>query len=196
MGNGNNVPSFADYSNGGGGRILTNNQAIIPSYQFHCCGNITEWRVDVHPVGHREHQWISTLNLQVWRPSPTEGSDTLGTGFYSLAGNERVSPISLTAGGIIVTPTPGKYAQFRPGDVLGFYLENIVNNDRGVVMLSSVTYTSELVWYASIASQKGSCLNTISVGNSGDLNTLARAAPVMSVSTSKSSNIILLAMTW
>ena len=84
-----------------------------------------------------------------------------------------------------MTPTPGKYAQFRPGDVLGFYLEDIVDNNRGVVVLNSVTFTSELVWYASVASQKGGCLNTYSVGSSGDLNTLTRAAPVVSVSTGK-----------
>ena len=84
-----------------------------------------------------------------------------------------------------MTPTPGKYAQFRPGDVLGFYLENIVDDDRGVVLLSSATFTSELVWYASIASQEGRYLNTYSVGSSGHLNTLTRAAPVMSMSTSK-----------
>ena len=81
VGNRNNVPSFADYSDGGGGRILTNHQAIIPNYQFHCCGNVTEWKVDVHPV-RGEHQWVSTLNLQIWRPSSTEESDTLGTGYY------------------------------------------------------------------------------------------------------------------
>ncbi len=185
VGNGNNLPSFTDYSDGGGGRILTNHQAIIPSYQFYCCGNVTVWRVDVHPVG-SEHQWITTLNLQIWRPSPTEEMDTqLGTGSYSLAGNERISPVSLTAGRVLVTPTPGKYTQFRPGDVLGFYMENVVDNNRGVVLLSSVTFTSEVVWYASVASQKGGCLNTYSVGSSGDLNTLTRAAPVISMSTSK-----------
>ena len=186
VGNGNGLPSFTDYSDGGGGRILTNHQAIIPSYQFYCCGNVTEWRVDVHPVGHSERQWISTLNLQIWRPSPTEETDTLlGTGYYTLAGNERISPVSLTAGKVLVTPTPGKYAQFRPRDVLGFYMENVIDNNRGVVLLSSATFTSEVVWYASVASQEGSCLNTYSIGSSGDLNTLTRAAPVISMSTSK-----------
>ena len=134
-----------------------------------------------------ENQWISTLNLQIWRPSPTEQPDSLGRGVYSLAGNERISPVSLSAGGAVVTATPGKYAQFRPGDVLGFYLENIVESDRGVAVLNSVTFTSELVWYASVAPEKGNCFRTYSVGDSGDLNTLTRAAPVISLSTGKSS---------
>ena len=86
-----------------------------------------------------------------------------------------------------MTATPGKYAQFQPGDVLGFYLENIVESDRGVVVLNSVTFTSELVWYASVAPEKENCFRTYSVGDSGDLNTLTRAAPVISLSTGKSS---------
>jgi hypothetical protein len=131
------------------------------------------------------NQWISTLDFQIWRPSPTEPSDSLGRGVYTLAGNERVSPLSLTDGGVLVTAAPGKYAQFRPGDVLGFYLENTVERDRGVVVLNTVTFTSELVWYASVAPQEENCLRTYSVGGSGYLNTLTRAAPVISISTSK-----------
>ena len=88
----------------------------------------------------------------------------------------------------MVTATPGKYTQFRPGDVLGFYLENIVESDRGVAVLNSVTFTSsELVWYTSVAPEKGNCFRTYSVGASGDLNTLTRAALVISVSTGESS---------
>lgn len=161
---------------------MSNHQAIIPSYQFNCCGNVTEWMVDVHPVRLGEHRWTSsTLNLQIWRPSPTEES-ARDTGVYSLADNERISPISLSAGRVLVISTPGKHAQFRPGDVLGFYLEDTMDNDRGVVVLNSDTFTSEMVWYASVAPQEGSCL---SIGSSGELNTMTRAAPVMSMATGK-----------
>ena len=50
--------------------ITRHNSATIPSYKFDCnqlCGNITEWGVDVH----QGEDVIYTLDLQVWRPSPT-----------------------------------------------------------------------------------------------------------------------------
>ena len=182
VGNGNGLPSFTDYSDGGDGRILRYHQAIIPSYQFQCCGNISEWGMDLHPANSQD-QWTYTLNIQVWRPSATTGS--FGIGYYNLVGNERVAPVSLTAGRALVTPSPGHYVQFWPGDVLGFYVEEARANDRGVVMITSAVLTSELVWHASVTSKEGDCLNAYSVGNNGDLNTLTRAAPVISISTSE-----------
>ena len=80
---------------------------------------------------------------------------------------------------------------FRPGDVLGVYVEEAREDDDGVVILTSfdgTTFTSELVWYASIAptmatSQNGDC--PYSVGSDGVLNTLTQAAPVISISTGR-----------
>ena len=170
-------------------RIRRFNQAIIPSYKLECdqmCGNITEWGVDVEPdgAGH-DHQYI--LDLQVWRPSPTV-DEFSGTGCYSLVGNNRFTSVSLSGGLAVVTPSPQDHIQFQPGDVLGIYVDE--HRDRedgrndGVVILTS--HSTESVWYASIAptmanSQNGDCL--YSVGSSGVLNTLARAAPVISIST-------------
>ena len=173
-------------------RITVGHQAIIPSYEFACdqmCGNITEWGVDVAPGG-RNHQMVYTLDLQVWRPSPTVDHST-GTGCFSLVGNNRFSRISLDSDQVArATPSPQDYIQFQPGDVLGFYVEEARDADNGVVILTSydgsTSFTSELVWYASIApamatSQNGDC--PYSVGSSGVLNTLTRAAPVISIST-------------
>ena len=150
--NENGLPSFRNYGNEY--RITRGHQAIIPSYEFDCdemCGNITEWGVDVHPGG-GGHQNRYTLDLQVWRPSPTVDDSTgTGTGQYSLVGNNRFTSISLSDQRAIVTPSPQDYIQFQPGDVLGFYVDSDVGNNDGVVALNSSSFTSEVVWFASIA---------------------------------------------
>ena len=74
-------PSLQDYSRSGldvGGVIPHKYQAIIPSYKFDCCGNITEWGVDLYPAD-ESYQFTYTLEFQVWRPSPTVKT----TGCYS-----------------------------------------------------------------------------------------------------------------
>ena len=187
VGNGDGLPSFQDYRSTD--RITRHHQAIIPSYKFVCdqmCGNITEWGVDVVPGSSRSYY---TLDLQVWRPSPTV-DDSTDTGCYSLVGNNRFTSILLTLNLVIVTPSPQDQVQFQPGDVIGFYVEEARVPNRGVAVLNEDVeprFTSELVWYASIApamatSQNGDC--PYSVGSNGVLNTLTRAAPVISISTS------------
>ena len=67
---------------------------------------------------------------------------------------------------------------------MGFYLEEGIPDRIGLNVLTISSYTSETVWYASIAS-----LNSIgcpiSVGSSGMLNTLLQGAPVVSIETGK-----------
>ena len=188
------MPPFQDYRGLDGNRIIHRHQAIIPSYKFDCnpqmCGNITEWGVDVRPDGgnHQPDGGVPyTLDLQVWRPSPTV-DDSTGTGCYSLVGNNRFTSISLSDDVAQVTPSPQDYIMFRPGDVLGFYVEEAGRDSAGVVILTTSgdtsTFTSESVWYAIpsvTASQNGDC--PYSVGSNGILNTLTRAAPVISIST-------------
>ena len=156
------------------------------------CGNITEWGADLWPGG-GGHDMEYTIDFQVWRPSPTV-DDSTGTGCYSLVGNNRFTSIPLSGGVAQVTPSPQDYIMFRPGDVLGFYVEETRDDDEddGVVVLTRPSsFTSELVWYASIAptmatSQNGDC--PYSVGSNGVLNTLTRAAPVISISISTKLN--------
>ena len=148
------------------------------------CGNITEWGVDVHPGG-RMHWYAYTLDLQVWRPSPTV-DDSTGAGQYSLVGNNRFTSISLSDQVARLTPSPQDYIQFQPGDVLGFYVDGNVYEDDGVVVLTSSNFTSEVVWFASIAPTLATSQTTYSIGSSGDLDTLTRAAPVISIGTGKS----------
>ena len=185
------LPSFRNYrgDTNGGNRITQGHQAIIPSYKFVCdgmCGNITEWGVDVHPGGNA-FQNRYTLDLQVWRPSPTV-NDSTGTGQYSLVGNNRFASISLSDGVARLTPSPQDYIQFQPGDVLGFYVDCIeCRNRSGVVVLTSPSnFTSVVVWFGRISPSLTSSQITFSIGSSGDLYTSTRAAPVISISTSKS----------
>ena len=132
-----------------------------------------------------------SLDLQVWRPSPTV-DDSTGTGCYSLVGNNRFTSITFSDNLVRVTPSPPDqdYIQFQPGDVLGFYVEKARDDNNGVVVLTSPTsFASERVWYASIAptmatSQNGDC--PYSVGSSGVLNTVKQAAPVISIATGNS----------
>ena len=157
-------------------------QAIIPTYKFECnemCGHITEWGVDVQPGGD-PHNNRYTLDLQVWRPSPTV-DDATGTGCYSLVGSNRFTSIPLANDVAKVTPSPQDYIQFQPGDVLGFYVERGKEDDNGVNILRSF---NNLVWHAKIespTSRNGGC--PYSVGSNGVLSTSTRAAPVISIAT-------------
>ena len=171
-------------------------QAIISSYKFDCtgqdllCGNITEWGADLHRASSRDDMRY-TVDFQVWRPSPTV-DDSTGTGCYSLVGNNRFTSIPLSGGVAQVIPSPQDYIQFRPGDVLGFYVEEANRATDGVVVLTTPSgFSSELVWYASIAptmatSQNGDC--PYSVGSNGVLDTLTRAAPIISIDTGNNIN--------
>ena len=177
-GNGNSLPSFKDYEDGEG-QIRRYHQAIIPSYRFQCCGNVTEWRVDVHPGGGKDNREY-TLNLQVWRPSPRLDLSILG--HYNLIGNNRFTSISLSDGAALVTPLPRDYIQFRPGDVLGFHVEEARDDNRGVVVLTTDSYTRDTVWHAGIpTSHILGC--PVSVGNGGTLNTVLYGAPVIEIDT-------------
>jgi hypothetical protein len=101
-------------------------------------------------------------------------------------GNNRFTSITPTGGVARETPSPQDYIQFRPGDVLGFYVEEAREARDGIVILGQGNFTSELVWYASIAptvatSQIGDC--PYSVGSNGVLDTSTQAAPVIYIST-------------
>ena len=125
------------------------------------------------------------LNLQVWRPTPIQ-SGSLGSGHYNLVGNNRFTSISLSAGIVQVTPSPSDRIAFRPGDVLGFYVENARGSDRGVVVITTASASSEHVWYASVGSQnRPDCLVSAGSNAGGVLNTLTQAAPIIEIDTSK-----------
>ncbi len=178
--NDQSLPRFQDYGDKEQ-QIPRFHQAIIPSYKFQCCGNVTEWRMDLSPAGSDDNEQY-TLNLQVWRPSPTVANT------YNLVGNNRFPALSLSDGGAVVqviTPSPGNYIPFRSGDVLGVHIESVLADNGGLVILKTSTYARETVWLASVASQIGN--RPVSVGKKrGQLNTRLRGAPVIEIDTSKS----------
>ena len=128
------------------------------------------------------------FDFQVWRPSPTVND----TGCYSLVANLIATSLSLpdqpeSDHVARIIPLPQDYLQFQPGDVLGFYVEShdtTSNRDNGVVLLNNGSHANELVWYASV--ERGSQFQFDScpypVGISGVLDSLTRAAPVISLS--------------
>ena len=136
--------------------------------------------MDVQPGGIPNNGEYS-LDLQVWRPSPTV-DDSTGTGQYGLVGNNKFTSISLGNNFARVTPLIRNQVQFSPGDVLGFYVEEARDNDdaNGVNVLTTASYSNTRVWYASVTN-----LNTmgspVSAGDSGVLNTELRGAPVISI---------------
>ena len=194
--NENGLPTFQGYGYRRGEpgaperRIHHQHQAIIPSYRFNCCGNITEWGVDLNPAIARI---TFNFDFQVWRPSPTVNE----TGCYSLVNKFVVRSISLPTSPMIshvarVTPSPQYQLKFQPGDVLGFYVESHGegsqtggDDNNGVVLLNSTGYTSELVWHGHITAQlqpSRSVSCPYPVGTNGVLNSSTRAAPVISIS--------------
>ena len=106
--------------------------------------------MDVEQGGGGDNR-LYTLDLQVWRPSPTTVDDSTGSGQYILVGNNRFTSISLSGGVAQVTPSPRDQIQFQSGDVLGFFVEESRNDDRGVNVVTTAEFTSETVWYASVA---------------------------------------------
>jgi hypothetical protein len=146
--------------------------------------------VDLSPA---QENGTFDFDFQVWRPSPTVNE----TGCYSLVGNLIATSLSLADEPesdhvARITPLPQDYLQFQPGDVLGFYVEShdtTSDRDNGVVLLNNGSHIDEVVWYASIdtssqtsqfLSQADSC--PYPVGVNGVLDSLTRAAPVISVS--------------
>ena len=98
--NGAGLPPFPDrgYPEATpGSRIHHRNQAIIPSYKLNCCGNITEWGVDLNPDGTSAR---FNFVFQVWRPAP----DVNVSGCYSL-----VDDFISTGIPIEIQPTPVSY---------------------------------------------------------------------------------------
>ena len=174
------LPPFGD----GNGEKIPNTdgaQVIVTSYQFHCCADITAWQAHVDRDGRRHQAGAYSITFQVWRPSPTVGSD--GAGEYSLVGENRFTSIRFDAGApISVTPEPTNVISVRPGDVVGFFqLDNDPPNnqtDNGIEMDLSYSNTRRL-WYQTGVPQ-GS-LSILSAGNGGTLVSSRNVGPILSI---------------
>ncbi len=168
--------------------IPRGHQAIIPSYRFDCSGCITEWGVDVHKGGATNSK-VYTLDLQVWRPSPTD------QGCYSLVGNNYFTSVPLEITQVArVTPLPKDWIEVQQGDVIGFFVDNPNNEKNGVVAIEELEgspqarYTMDEVWYGDIRQYTPSnseCPYSIGTQSNAILNTMRMAAPVISLAISK-----------
>lgn len=160
-------------------------QTIIPSYKFQCCGAITEWMLSMAVVDNNTRE---TLSLQVWRPSPAVDK----TGCYTLVGSNNFTSSALQGQLTVLTPAPHERIEFEPGDVLGFYVENVEVGftEGGVMMLCDLDvrgdrgYETEEVWYATnLVFSNANCL--AAVGTEKMLDSSTNVAPIISVSYSK-----------
>ena len=188
----NGVPPVQSHGRNSCRIISPGFQAIIPSYQFQCYGNITQWMV----ANRCTSKCSIDIELQVWRPSvPVNNSRQ----FYSKVGVNRFTTVSRIASLI-----PQTQIEVIPGDVLGLKVLNpgefdrkrvsneseddVECNDRtnrggsGIVILRYInnTETNEVVWYARVSDAEVNN-RSISVGSHGTLNTSTNAAPLISV---------------
>ena len=171
-------------------RLPNGRQAIVTSYQFQCCGDITAWQTYVEPSGGRHQDGAYTIHFQVWRPSPTVvmamGSD--GAGCYSLVGENRFTSITFSnRGPISETPEPSNIISVQPWDVVGYYVLSSIDDDDGIQMDSGDDsfniYYNEDNGGNPISLRPDSC--QVSVGPSGLLTSSTSAAPQLSIDISK-----------
>ena len=144
--------------------------------------------MDVHRGGGANSRHY-TLDLQVWRPSPTD------QGCYSLVGNNRFTSVPLEITQVAkVTPLPQDCCiEVQPDDVLGFFVDNPNNEKNGVVAIDEIDndptmYSLDEVWYGNVQGYMPSdseCPYPIGTHNNAVLNTLRMAAPVISLAMSK-----------
>ena len=138
--------------------------SIITSYQFQCCGKVTQWAAQLQKNGEVD------ITFHVWRPSPTSQT----SGCYSLVGANH---FSLEIEERLFTATPLTEIAFQPGDVVGFW----TLRDRLVVLENQPT--PETVWYAVINENSNTITSACTTEHSG---TTTGAAPLLSVSIGKS----------
>lgn len=110
-----NSPSFPDGT-----------QAIITSYKFSCHGNISAWHAYLHQTSDGTNSKHYTIQFQVWRPSSAVAVD----GCYGLVGENSFEDITATSDGLVSqTPEPSSIIGVSPGDVIGYYMFALGNND-------------------------------------------------------------------
>ena len=173
---GDSLPNFSDPGSNAP-RIATNPiQAIITSYEFYCCGTITEWAAYVEPGG-RMYDDVYSITFQVWRPIPFDRDR------YIKVGENHFGSVILATNSIInETPAPNELLHFQPGDVLGYYLEQngpSGSTDGGLQLETS--FSRETLWYATgNATLQTECV--VQVGSTGDLSMSTNLGPIISVS--------------
>ena len=125
----NNIPRFRDFDEEHIERDKV--QVIVPSYTFNCHGRVVQWGACV-----RDSQPYE-LELQVLRPLPVEQDDILCfslVGTYSQRGRPDSPPHNIDRCIVIDIP-PDDQIPVQPGDVVGFYSDNLDGSDDDGVQL-------------------------------------------------------------
>ena len=175
------TPPFKD--NNGSPRLPSGTQAIITSYMFRCCGNITAWQTYVQPGGMNHQKGVYDITFQVWRPSPTLQK----SGCYSLVGENRFTNILLGVEGLVnETPEPSNILSVQPGDVVGYYTFSRAQQDNstnGIQLVASRNL--DMVWFHTSSRSepviRGALNCPFRLGIDGILTKYIEAAPVLSV---------------
>ena len=174
----------------GSPRLPSGSQAIITSYQFGCCGDITAWLTYVQPGGGMVRNGVYDIFFQVWRPSPAVQDNRC----YSLVGENRFTSIFLGDGGLVSeTPKPSNIISVQPGDVVGYYTFSRDDPDntwsQGIQL--ETDYTDDIVWYLadftpdSITLEATNCPLPVGDGPDSILTSSTNAGPVLTASISK-----------
>ena len=176
---GDSLPSFGDPGNSAPSIEVNPIQAIIKSYQFHCCGKVGGWRAYVQPGGkNHDDEGVYNITFQIWRP--TGGNSYVKIGENSFPGVQLI----VDSGGEVreEVQSSSEQLQFQPGDVLGYYLSDSRNNDGGIQFDRS--FTQEELWYATGNSKlQNSC--RLDIGTGGNLNLSTTLGPIIEVSLSE-----------
>ena len=181
-------------------RLKSGTQVIIPEYSFDCYGNVTHWGAFV-----KNRNGIYSLDFQVWRRSG-DGQGT--TACYKLVGNNHFSSIrpAQRSRGQILEPIPvEQQIEVRPGDVIGFYVQNTTRANGGVQLqqdtddeeededeeedsssnISFRRYVVVTAWYGSVSTSvttTGSRMLQVGKNNGYDLRSSTTAAPIITAS--------------
>ena len=164
--------------------LPTGSQAIVTSYQFHCCGEIFEWGARMQPGGGNHRNGVYTVHFQVWRPSPTSCGGSGDGNCYSLVGENRFPGVTLESGRLVSeAPQPTNVISVRPGDVLGYFVSS--SRDDGIPQGIQLDpgFINDVVYYADFDAPL--TMGTASVGPGGVLSLSTSLAPVLSVGISK-----------
>ena len=179
---------FGDLGGGGSERFPSLTLAIVTSYKFQCCGNITAWQTYVEPAGNNHRDRVYTINFQVWRPSPTVDSD----GCYGIVEEDIYANIKLIEGenGLVNrTLAPSSFISVQPGDVVGYFTSLDDNKDGGIQ--HDPEFNMESVWYHThtdddpLVSRGDSQLCLFPVGEDAVLRTFSSFGPIFSVDIGK-----------
>ena len=161
-------------------------QAIVTSYQFQCCGNVTSWktRIRLHRATWQEGYY--SINFQVWRPSKEVRTD----GCYSLVGEDRYENTQLHDNGVIRKKiNPSNHLQVQPGDVVGINTKRLNREIKGGILLKEDTEGS--MWYRTsmfddpLPAAEGECPFPVGDRDGRVLSTFVNAVPVLSVDIGK-----------